>query len=209
MVRTAAWLGALVLSPGILLAQDPPADSLPLRAGQWAAQFGGGFSLATLGVLRFTSSRRAWLFDVQLSGGHSHTTNTVATASGDTTIESFTSSAGISFRLGRRFYRSAERAGPVTPFVGIGALGGFSHSADGGPSGGFEGNGWTAGVVGEVGGMYWVTDHLSLGASADGRITYGRTTAHSVGAISPAARSSRWNYGVTAPNVRFAVTLFF
>jgi hypothetical protein len=200
----------LLAGPLALAAQESPIpDSTAFLRGQWAAQFGGGLSLATLGVLRFTSPRSAWLFDVQLSGGHSHNTVTVPTVSGDTTLESFTSDARISFRVGRRFYRGARRGGPVTPFVGVGVLGGFTHSASGDDSGGFESNGWTAGTFGEVGGLYRVTDHLSLGAGADVGITYGRSKARSVSPFSTPSRQSRWNYAVSAPNLRFVATLFF
>ena len=200
----------LLAAPLALPAQEAPLpDSTAFRRGQWAAQFGGGLSLATLGVLRFTSPRSAWLFDVLLSGGHSHTTLTFPLVSGDTTIESFTSNAGLTLRVGRRFYRGARSGGRVTPFVGVGVLGGFTHSASGDGSGGFESNGWTAGTFGELGGTYRVTDHLSLGAGAEVGITYGRSKSRSVSTFSSPSRQSRWNYAVSAPNLRFVATLFF
>jgi hypothetical protein len=200
----------LLAAPVALTAQESPiADSTSFRRGQWAAQFGGGLSLATLGVLRFTSPRSAWVFDVQLSGGHSHSTVTAPTVNGDTTRESFASDARIALRVGRRFYRDARNGGPVAPFVGIGVLGGFTHSASGDYSGGFESDGWTAGTFGELGGTYRVTDHLSLGAGAEVGITYGRSKARSVSPFSPPSRASRWNYAVSAPNLRFIATLFF
>ncbi len=41
-------------------------DSLPFRAGQWAAEFTtANFSL--VGALRFTSPSNAWLIDVQVN----------------------------------------------------------------------------------------------------------------------------------------------
>lgn len=200
----------LLAAPVPLAAQESPIpDSTAFRRGQWAAQFGGGVSLATLGVLRFTSSRSAWLFDVLLSGGHSHSKVTFLSLSGDTTIDSFTSNAGITLRIGRRFYRGARSGGPVTPFVGIGVLGGFTHSASGDGSGAFESNGWTTGTFGELGGTYRATDHFSLGAGAEVGITYGRSKARSVSPFSSPTRQSRWNYAVSAPNLRFVATLFF
>ncbi|HMG19514.1 MAG TPA: hypothetical protein VK573_12370, partial [Gemmatimonadales bacterium] len=62
-------LSALVLLPGTLIAQDsvPVSDSPPFHRGQWAVQFGGGVNLFSLGVLRFTSPKSAWLLDVDAS----------------------------------------------------------------------------------------------------------------------------------------------
>ncbi len=85
----------LVLSFAIaalpLCAQDslPKADTLPLHRGQWAMQIAGVISLAPpppavigvsigtpgVGLLRFTSPRHAWSFNLTLTGGHTNTTD--------------------------------------------------------------------------------------------------------------------------------------
>ncbi len=55
---------AFVCSPALAAAQNlATPDTPPFHRGQWGMQFGGGFSIASLGVLRFTSSTRAWLID--------------------------------------------------------------------------------------------------------------------------------------------------
>src|SRR5258705_13287062 len=53
---------ALSLIPLCLAAQESP-----FHGGQWAMQFGGGSSLFSLGVLKFTSPRSAWLLDLATS----------------------------------------------------------------------------------------------------------------------------------------------
>ena len=58
----------LSLLPTSLAAQEPAAgQAQELRAGQWGVQFGAGFGLANVGVMRFTSPSSAWLllFDVR------------------------------------------------------------------------------------------------------------------------------------------------
>ncbi len=63
---------ALALWPTLASAQDSPPDTIPFHRHQWAAQFAGGTSFASLGVLRFTAPTRAWLLDFRFTGGHSH-----------------------------------------------------------------------------------------------------------------------------------------
>ena len=112
---------ALLCSPVFGSAQNVVApDTLPFRRGQWAMQFGGGFSIATLGVLRFTSPKRAWLIDAALGGGHEHTTIHV-TFPRDTVLSSFESNASISLRLGRRFYQGPGQK--IVSFQTLGFLG--------------------------------------------------------------------------------------
>jgi len=200
-------LSALVLLPRSLPAQDAPpvADSLPFRRGQWAAQFGGGVSLVTLGVLRFRSPRSAWVLDARVSGGHSHSETTFADSTGDTTITSFTSAASVTVRVGRRFLRATRAA--VVPFFGLGVLGGFAHEAGGSGRNGGESHGWQAGAFGEIGGTYLVTDTFGVGVTADVVFTYGRATSRSTSP--PAPRYTTWNYSASAPNLRFVATLYF
>src|SRR2546422_7796436 len=58
--------------PAHASAQDSAPDTIPFHRHQWAAQFAGGTSFASLGVLRFTAPTRAWLLDFRFTGGHSH-----------------------------------------------------------------------------------------------------------------------------------------
>ena len=187
-----------------LTAQESGADSTLFRRGQWAAQFGGLFTSASVGVLRFTTPRAAWVFDIRVSGGHSHFETTIATLTGDTTISGFQSNANVSLRAGRRVHRVAGRS--ILAFVGGGALAGFNHSADGSAGQGGETNGWSAGAFGEFGGTYLVNDHLGLGATADLTFTYTRSKSRSG---PPSVRRTSWSYGASAPNLRFAVTIYF
>lgn len=199
-------LVCLVAVPLGLAAQETPvADTTPFRRGQWAAQFGGGASLLTLGVLCFTSPRSAWVLDARVSGAHGHSETTFADSTGDTTITSFTSTAGLTFRVGRRFLRTARPA--VVTFFGFGVLGGFSHDAGGSGRNVGESNGWSAGAFGELGGTYLVNDNFGVGVTSDAAVTYNRSIIRSTPLPSP--RRTTWSYSVAAPNIRFVATLYF
>jgi len=195
---------ALLCSPVFGSAQNVVApDTLPFRRGQWAMQFGGGFSIATLGVLRFTSPKRAWLIDAALGGGHEHTTSHV-TFPRDTVLSSFESNASISLRLGRRFYQGPGQK--IVSFQTLGFLGGFSHnggSSFGRASG--ETNGWSAGLFGELGAAFFVASKLSLGGTATATLTYTRSRTES----STGDRSTAWSYQGSAPAIRFVATIYF
>ncbi len=188
-----------------LLAQDSvPRDSTPFRRGQWALQFGAGASLASVGALKFTSPTRAWLLDLQLSAGHSHST---AEFSPDTVSEQFSSRASVTARAGRRFYEVRHRA--VAGYQTLGVLAGFMHDCSG--SSGFQGsgggclNGWTAGAFGELGGAYLLTSHLSIGGGAAASFSYARTWIHS----SRGPKQTAWSYGFSFQGFSFTTTIYF
>ena len=196
---------ALLCSPVFVSGQNVVApDTLPFRRGQWSMQFGGGFSIATLGVLGFTSPKRAWLIDAALGGGHEHTTIHV-TSPTDTVLSSFESNASISLRLGRRFYQGPGQK--IVSFQTLGFLGGFSHhrgsSSFGGASA--EMNGWSAGLFGEMGAAFFVASKLSLGGTATATLTYTRSKTQS----STGDRSIAWSYQGGAPGIRFVATIYF
>jgi hypothetical protein len=200
------FLVALLIVGPTLQAQDAVrSDTTPFRRGQWAAQFGGGFSLVTLGVLRFSSPRSAWVLDARVSGGHGHSESTFADSTGDTTFTSFNSNAGVTFRAGRRFLRTARQA--VVTFFGFGVLGGFSHDASGSGRSVGESNGWSAGAFGELGGMYLVDDNFGVGVTADAAVMYNRSISKFTNF--PPSRRTTWSYSASAPNIRFVVTLYF
>ncbi len=196
---------ALLCSPVFVSGQNVVApDTLPFRRGQWAMQFGGGFSIATLGVLGFTSPKRAWLIDAALGGGHEHTTIHV-TSPTDTVLSSFESNASISLRLGRRFYQGPGQK--IVSFQTLGFLGGFSHNRESPSFGGAsaEMNGWSAGLFGEMGAAFFVASKLSLGGTATATLTYTRSKTQS----STGDRSIAWSYQGSAPGIRFVATIYF
>jgi hypothetical protein len=165
-------------------------------------QFGGGFTLASIGVLKFTAPTRAWLLDVAISGSHDKAT-THSTVPTDTTVSSFDSRAILSVRWGRRFYQA--RGGKIASFQTLGVLGGFNHAAGGSSGGpGGESNGWSAGVFGEAGAAFFVASRLSVGGAAAATLSYSRTINRF-----PSGRSVAWSYQASAPAVRFIATLYF
>ena len=187
-----------------LLAQDSvPRDSTPFRRGQWALQFGAGASLASVGGLKFTSPTRAWLLDLQLTAGHSHST---IQFSPDTVSEQFSSHAGITARAGRRFYEVRHRA--VAGYQTLGVLAGFTHSCSGTSGfravGGYCANGWTAGAFGELGGAYLLTSHLSIGGGAAASFSYSRSWLRSSG--QPKERF--WSYDFSFQGFSFITTIY-
>lgn len=204
MSRTRFGLYVLLsLTPVGALGQGSPSlDTLPFRSGQWAMQFGGGFTLGSIGVLKFTAPTRAWLLDIAVSGGHDKTTSHV-TVPTDTTASSFESRATVSVRWGRRFYQA--RGSKIASFQTLGVLGGFNHAA-GGSSGGGAGasNGWSAGVFGELGAGFFLAAKLSIGGAAAATFSYTRTITRS-----SVARSVSWSYQGSAPAVRFVATIYF
>ena len=162
--------------------------------------------VATLGVLRFTSTASAWLLDARVSGQHTHADDRFPTASGDTTISGFSSNASVSFRAGWRFYRSVSRE--VLSFLSLGLLGGFTHFAQGFDRSVREDNGWSAGAFGEIGGTYLLNPHIGIGLTADVAVTYNRSRSKDTDQP-PLSRRTIWSYSVSAPNMRFVATLFF
>jgi hypothetical protein len=192
----------LACSPRCALAQDLAArDTLPFHAGQWAAQFAGGASFATVGALRFTAPGRAWLLDFRFSGGHAHDTERV----NDTlVVQGFSSNASVNARLGRRFYQARGKS--VLSFQTVGALGGYGHSC--GASGfGDEscGNGWNAGVFAELGGAYPLTQRFSIGGTASVAFSYQRDTFRSAATVV----SRRWSYQGSLQGLTFGATIYF
>ena len=61
MARCKSLVLALSLIPSALCAQE-------FHAGQWGVQFGGGLSLPSIGVMRFTGPRTAWLLNLEFTG---------------------------------------------------------------------------------------------------------------------------------------------
>ena len=194
----------LALSPALASAQDTAPDTIPFHRHQWAAQFAGGPSFASLGVLRFTAPTRAWLVDFRFRGGHSHERQYVQ----DTLFrDGYTSDADIDTRIGRRFYQ--RRGKSVVSFQTVGLLGGYAHSCQAFKqppvSAGFCSNGWTAGAFGELGGAYLITHSFSIGGTATVAFSYERTTQRS----SSGAVAKGWAYSGSIQGLSFAATVYF
>ncbi len=194
----------LALWPTLASAQDSAPDTIPFHRHQWAAQFAGGTTFASLGALRFTAPTRAWLVDFRFTGGHSHDRQYVA----DTLVgDGYTSKANIDTRIGRRFYQGRGKS--VVSFQTVGVLGGYAHncSAFKGPA--FSGrscsNGWTAGAYGELGGAYLITRRFSIGGTATVTFSYERTTQRS----SSGAVAKGWAYSGSIQGLSFAATVYF
>ena len=190
--------------PALISAQDSAPDTISFHAHQWAAQFGGGASFASLGLLRFTAPTRAWLLDFRFTGGHSHDRQ----YDQDTLVgDGYTSNANIDARIGRRFYQGRGKS--VVSFQTIGLLGGFAHacSALKQPpfSGGSCSNGWTAGAYGELGGAYLITRRFSIGGTATVAFSYQRMTASASGG----QVEKRWSYSGSIQGLSFAATVYF
>lgn len=134
----------------------PPAvrDSLPFRAGQWGAEFMIDDGTVGLGVLRFRSPRRAWMLDASFSA-HWYEANSPYSLDGSGT------SVFVGLQAGPRRYRPIAQE--VATYFGFGLTGSYGWSGRDDDQGSQR---WGAGVFGELGGVYFVTRRLSLGAQA-------------------------------------------
>jgi len=194
---------AFVLSPMLATAQDTASDSIPFRRHQWAAQFAGGTTFASLGALRFTAPDRAWLLDFRFTGGHAHDTR----YAGDTLLgDGFSSNASVDTRSGRRFYQGRGKS--VVSFQTVGALGGYTHNCGGTTApiaaGGCS-NGWRAGVFGELGAAYLITRRFSIGGAATLAFTYQKTKI--TGSSGLVGRD--WAYQGSVQGLSFGATVYF
>lgn len=191
MQARALVVAASLFLPTTLFAQDPP-----FHAGQWAAQFTGGASFLSLGVIKFRSPTRALVLDVRVSGFHRELFV-------EDTLQSIDSEASVVLRLGRRSYRSI--GDKVVVLRSLGVLGGFSHSVSSVPSlGSSSSNGLNAGLFADVGAVYLVTPHFGIGATGTASITYTHSSGESPSGIQIRSWSLGGNTGIT-----FAATLYF
>lgn len=144
--------------------QSPPADSVP-HAGEWAAEAAVTPSATGASLLRFRSPTFAWVLgaDFNTTRNKSEFSSPVL---GD--VENTSSYTAVNARLGVRSYRQSgtERLRPV---VGAGAIGGFSRVSS-------DVHAWRAGVYGELGAVYFVASHLSLGATGELQANYAKQT---------------------------------
>jgi hypothetical protein len=190
---------ALFLLPGLLAAQQTPADTTGFHAGQWALQFGAGFNVANLGILRFSSPRSAWMLlldaHVEFLSGTSTDFNGVPSDAEDRTVFF---AAGV----GKRFYQAPRHK--VRSFQSVGLVGSYSDQNQTFSGAVFKNTQWRAGLMGELGAGYWVTPNLSLGGTASVSGGYGKRISEN----SP--RSSKTDgWFVSGVNVLLVFGLYF
>jgi len=186
-------VSVFVALPGSLLAQD---TSTPFHAGQWGAQFAGGFSFASLGVIKFRSPTSATVLDLRVSGAHRELFV-------NDTLFGIDSFASISLRLGRRWYRPV--AEKVVALNSVGIIAGFDHSVTSTPFAGRSvGNGWSGGPFADLGGVYLITPHVGIGVTATASINYSRSSGESPTGV----KSRTWTLGGNTA-ISFAATIYF
>ncbi len=149
-------------------------DSLPFRAGQWGAEFTAS-DFSGVGALRFTSSRSAWLIDVQ-----GRFTRQSGDSDSPSRFEIVSDSDALQLRLGWRRYGTV--APRVVRHVGFGVLGGY-RSSEQSPGAfsisapfSFEStrSDYSAGVFAEAGAQWLITSNLGLGATWSANVQAGR-----------------------------------
>ncbi len=193
-------LAAALLIPLSLSAQDPVAeDSSPFHGGQWAMQFGGGVDLFSLGVLKFTSPRGAWLLDLSTDASFLDAKETDQVG---TTTSADRQFIGVSARLGRRFYQAPGRR--VVSFQTIALEGGLNDQMIDFPGGNVRQTTTYYGLNGELGGAYMLTGGVSVGGTAS--ISGGRFTTKRHDPISTLKGDGWYIDGI---QVLFALALYF
>lgn len=132
-------------------------------------QFGGGTNLFSLGVLKFTSPRGAWLLDLSTDASFLDAKETDQVG---TTTSADRQFIGVSARLGRRFYQAPGSR--VVSFQTIGLEGGLNDQMIDFPGGNVRETTTYYGLNGELGGAYMLTGGVSVGGTAS--ISAGRFT---------------------------------
>ena len=161
MLARALALSVLALLPSALPAQDTPSDS-SFHAGQWAVQFGGGLNLFSLGALRFTAPRRAWLLDLGVSAVIVNGKSTDPFGGG--TADAHDHFTAVSARVGRRFYGGGR--GKIAPFHAIALEGGYQNrESEPIPGTRLVAQQTYAGLYWEVGAAYRIASSLSVGGT--------------------------------------------
>ncbi len=170
-----SWLAAAlacVVLPSVAL-QAQTADSTTFRAGQWGAEFAmGGFS--SLGVLRFSTPRRAWIGAV--TGRLENVERESDPSSPPFPPFGFAfERSGIDLSLGHRWYR--DIAPRVQQHVTLGALiSGARQNRVAPRQADVSENSVGGGAFADLGAIWMVTQKLSLGAAWNAQLVLGRTT---------------------------------
>ncbi len=163
-IASTAVFAVLVLTANPLHAQT--ADSTFFRAGQWGAEFTlGGFN--SVGVLRFSTPKRAWIGEVRATYQSFDNENNTAPLSGLREIRS------VDLQIGSRWYRTLDDK--IAQHITVGALAGSARqerdrpTSIGTPTSTETSSNISAGLFADLGAQWMVTSNLSLGA------TYGVT----------------------------------
>ncbi|HEX5580317.1 MAG TPA: hypothetical protein VFX39_02000, partial [Gemmatimonadaceae bacterium] len=137
-------------------------------------EFGISSGIGGVGVMRFRSASSAWLVDggVSLSRGRADAAGGAASDMDQYSVD---------LRAGLRRYHPLRRS--TTVFHTLGAHGGFSRAStelsgvpDAPESTTQTSRSWRAGLFAELGGSYFLTSNLSLGASTRLDAGYSRTS---------------------------------
>jgi len=146
----------LSLLPACLTAQESP-----FHGGQWAMQFGGNANFYSLGVLRFTGPRGAWILDLSNS-------TTVIDAKNTDNVGTVTNAdqqiISLDTRLGRRFYQA--RQSKIVSFQTLALEFGWSDQLINFPTNHFRQTRWNSGLGLELGAAYMLSPGISLGGTA-------------------------------------------
>lgn len=196
-------MAVLPLLTALLLTQSAPTDTLPFHRGEWAAQFAGGGNFTSLGFLKFRGPKQAFVLDTRVGAGHSEQLRTDSTG---THLSAAEWHATLSLRFGWRRYHAV---GPkVAAHHSLGLLAGFSHSVTRFPGARSISNAWNAGVFGDIGGSYFLTPRLSVGATITADIRYSDVFS-SQKVNSQTVKSRGWDLEGSAPGVGFVAALYF
>ena len=196
-------------------------DSLPFRKGQWGAEFAGS-EYASVGVLRFISPRRAFVFDV--GGGLGRWDRSRQYTSRDSLVfaepdvNSQSGSRSLRVRLGHRWYRSVHPR--IAQFATAGAFSSHSHTTEkqatvptpqrpARSSAQSFTRGWGAGVFGGVGASWLLTSQLALGASWEANGGYTRSTTESSQSGISGLRNTGSGYQFSFGSAALRLNLFF
>lgn len=174
--RTTSAGVALAVSLSLLCAPAgaQQTDSLPFRKGQWGVEFSAS-DFGGVGALRFTSPKRAWLFDVSAR---------IRNEGGDSDDAAFNRVSDVNdvfARLGYRWYGTL--APRVVRHAGLGLAASRRSSKEqlGGLLSSFpapidERADESLGVYAELGAHWMITHNLSLGASWSVFTSVGRSS---------------------------------
>lgn len=150
---------SMLITPAIVQSQQASADSMP-HTGTWGAEVFLGNAVSGASILRFRSPKVALLFGADFAYSH--------TGDGDGTLPAGSGTAtSVAARLGFRNYRGSS-ADRLRPLVGLGLRTSYSDT----PTVSL----WSAGGYGELGAMFFLTPHISLGGTGELQASYGKRT---------------------------------
>jgi len=196
-------MAVLPLLTALLLTQSAPTDTLPFHRGEWAALFAGGGNFTSLGFLKFRGPKQALVLDIRVGAGHGEQLRTDSTG---THLGVADSHAALSLRFGWRRYHAV---GPkVAAHHSFGLLASFSRGVAQSPGVRTISNTWNAGVFGDIGGSYFLTPRLSVGATISADLRYSDVFS-SQKANSQTVKARAWDLEGSAPGVGFVAALYF